>query len=1064
MTTSERRASRSRIYACWRVLFAIVGGLDCSCFCYCYYYHKDYSSDKNHIAPTKMQPPRLCPLQEEWQYHDLNRGDDCYATIEIENSSDTTKTRPPERPLSSPFQNRSLSSLVWQSMPFSYHPSTRKRIVTVDTNNNTGTKTPFRHLDDNVNSYHAFLLLHLGFGILCGIEMILRAIEARRIVFENQAIAAFEEHIAATVAKVYHRRKLLRGKRRFSYYTLRRPSVGTTAPTPTTTSALKRNPYIPSFSFSLPNDTSTAATVRRSHHVVTEGNEASPSTNENNSYDDEGIQYHGETDVVDSKDPNTNNDDDTIDMDDEAANERNIRLFLQSTFRLWLPIGVTCFFWLSLLPFQAYYRIIRIFLNDCFNYPIGNICTDGNGGWDEDELLDGDRHCDIDCSDRYGSHTAAACYVETLGSDTAWATLWITTFLAQWTEICEGINDYLMTAVWKRYLLGGLFQTHAHKKLHKILLNKPKLIWFRLGRILNIVKWVRFAGPLARMVLKLQDQLRMGYSIFQKVRSVRTNRERRLQRPSLLLRDLRRIESFHKIETTIASWPSQCSMLLETLAKEASQYSAPTSVTKTSSMATFHAEEFLRKSRERGRQIKRQIQWLQGQLRRGVTEFSSSEVCDRILRLSKDLSKRHLLVDHGDSDHENDEDCDEDKGNENKTGDAASSNKYRSRRSAKSRWYDFLHLENLLSSHDHLISPRSRFSVVWRITVTNCLLLTLARLSVSWYLTQTFHLSFRQVIGRLFVDCGTIEEDTKRKFRFFTDLIQEWHAGLSHAIPFVPFPKESLWILCVPTSRFSKLLLLLGSTMETFIDVVSFLDIFFWFFTGDLDASTGIVVPKAFFGRCILPGTLVQIIDHPTLPDFLPSVLGKLAVVAVELGWSRLVLWSCALVPALVAEVIMPLSAYFFRHFEEIDNGSGGGNNNDLLMTYAESFGYLPTSSSHLLETMPAPLWVRNTHANDRSSQSHSSSDDDDDVDNFRIDGGFVRRLHPGILTPPGSPKRKSLRGLTSPRLHDSSVRFAKDVSTASIEDEYGSPRLYGSSADFDLGLSLSSHTLNDLK
>jgi len=345
---------------------------------------------------------------------------------------------------------------------------------------------------------------------------------------------------------------------------------------------------------------------------------------------------------------------------------------------------------------------------------------------------------------------------------------------------------------------------------------------------------------------------------------------------------------------------------------------------------------------------------------------------------------------------------------------------------------------------------------------------------VSWHLTQTFHLSITQVISRLFVNCGTIEEDTKRKFRFFTDLIEEWHAGLSRTVPLVPFPKDSLWILCVPTSWFSKLLLLLGSALETFIDVVSFLDIFFWFFTGDLDPSTGIVVPKPLFSRCILPGTLVQVIDHPTLPNVLPSLLANLAAFAAELGWSRLVLWSCALVPALVNDFFMPASAYFFRHLEESHDGDDGDSvdNNDLLMTYAESFGYLPTRSTQTLERTMTPLLLRGSPKIDiKTNETYSSNVEDDDEDgdyNRDVDGhtnhgllrpssfGYQRnRVASGILSAPGSPRRAVLR--------ESSVRFAKEVSTEFDEGEHERPPLYGSLADFNIGLSLSSHNLDDL-
>ena len=340
---------------------------------------------------------------------------------------------------------------------------------------------------------------------------------------------------------------------------------------------------------------------------------------------------------------------------------------------------------------------------------------------------------------------------------------------------------------------------------------------------------------------------------------------------------------------------------------------------------------------------------------------------------------------------------------------------------------------------------------------------------MSWFLTQTFHLSISQVIGRLFVDCGNTKEATRRKFKFVTDLFEEWHVGLSRAIPLVPFPKDSLWILCVPTSNFSKLLLLLGSAIESFIDVVSFLDIFFWFFTGDLDVSTGIIVPKPFFGRCILPGTVVQVIDHPTLPHFLPSVMGNLATLASKLGWSRLVLWACALLPALAVEVVLPLSSYFFRHYEDTIkwDGRGGGrspnNNSDILMTYAESFGYLPTCKSVLLDRPPiSPRLFQEAEEDNNWGENQSSSDNDDQDGSDDIDVSvslWPSLVHKGILTPPGSPRR-NMR-------NDSSVRFSKDlplVATKDSSEDGSSSRLfYGSSADFDIGLSLSSHDLDDL-
>ena len=356
----------------------------------------------------------------------------------------------------------------------------------------------------------------------------------------------------------------------------------------------------------------------------------------------------------------------------------------------------------------------------------------------------------------------------------------------------------------------------------------------------------------------------------------------------------------------------------------------------------------------------------------------------------------------------------------------------------------------------HVVSlscTRRFFYIVLHCTV-NCgihQLLELTRLSISWYLTKTFHLSITQVISRLFVDCSNIPEETKNLFRFVTDRIDEWHAGLAHAIPLVPFPKDKLVILCVPTSQSSRLFLLAGSAMEVFIDVVSFLDIFFWFFTGDLDGETGLVVPKAFFGRCILPGTLVQILDHPTLPEVLPSLLGRAASTTMSIGWSRVIRWLCALVPALKILVGRPLSAYFFRHFEEntdadsssANGGVGGAVSGDLLMKYAESFGYLPqrkssslvvsgstASSAAQLRPQPAIDTHRGpwNHGSDERSDESSTEAVADNGANHHHDSAFTLTAYDqeresfssslatiqGIrTTPPASPVRSVLRSPT---------------------------------------------------
>ena len=73
MASSERKPSRSRLRDFWRILFAIVGILDCSCYYYSYYQRNEYLSEKNAVAKQKRRPPMSCSRREERQGYDERR-------------------------------------------------------------------------------------------------------------------------------------------------------------------------------------------------------------------------------------------------------------------------------------------------------------------------------------------------------------------------------------------------------------------------------------------------------------------------------------------------------------------------------------------------------------------------------------------------------------------------------------------------------------------------------------------------------------------------------------------------------------------------------------------------------------------------------------------------------------------------------------------------------------------------------------------------------------------------------------------------------------------------------
>lgn len=155
--------------------------------------------------------------------------------------------------------------------------------------------------------------------------------------------------------------------------------------------------------------------------------------------------------------------------------------------------------------------------------------------------------------------------------------------------------------------------------------------------------------------------------------------------------------------------------------------------------------------------------------------------------------------------------------------------------------------------------------------MTNCLMLELFRLCTSWHLSRSFSISLPQIMTMLIVECKP-DEKTKNRLALITDKINQLRRQIYDFFPFVG-PKPVDMGICIPSGPQASLVFSMGRMMEVFADSVAFIDIFVWFATGDIEAETHIVIPKPFFSRCILPGTLVQVLDHPTVPNLMPDIV-----------------------------------------------------------------------------------------------------------------------------------------------------------------------------------------------
>jgi len=71
--------------------------------------------------------------------------------------------------------------------------------------------------------------------------------------------------------------------------------------------------------------------------------------------------------------------------------------------------------------------------------------------------------------------------------------------------------------------------------------------------------------------------------------------------------------------------------------------------------------------------------------------------------------------------------------------------------------------------------------------------------------------------------------------------------------------------------------------------VISFLDVFITFFTGELSEQTGVLWPKKFFKRWILPGVLLQLLVNPNMKD-VAGIIKNFNPVLIQC-------WTCQIVP-----------------------------------------------------------------------------------------------------------------------------------------------------------------------
>ena len=105
------------------------------------------------------------------------------------------------------------------------------------------------------------------------------------------------------------------------------------------------------------------------------------------------------------------------------------------------------------------------------------------------------------------------------------------------------------------------------------------------------------------------------------------------------------------------------------------------------------------------------------------------------------------------------------------------------------------------------------------------------------------------------------------------------------------------------------------------IGIVCFMDVWVTFFTGELHPENGLLIPKSFFNRWILPGLVLQLLVNPqmeTTSKYVGKLLANIIYVGPVRGWR----WMAALWYPLLRTLVRVVEIYIWRPLVQQQNQS----------------------------------------------------------------------------------------------------------------------------------------------
>ena len=189
----------------------------------------------------------------------------------------------------------------------------------------------------------------------------------------------------------------------------------------------------------------------------------------------------------------------------------------------------------------------------------------------------------------------------------------------------------------------------------------------------------------------------------------------------------------------------------------------------------------------------------------------------------------------------------------------------------------------------HLFKPNTTFAVGWKALTVTCLIFELIQLLFSSSLEQIENRTIDKLISQASL-CNTSSPSSQQVTQLATKLIIPVKNHFFKLVLQKDILSNSPQAICAAVPLWTRIISvfinIITRLMITIVRVVSFIDVFVTFFTGEIDERSGALVPKPFFTRWFIPGVGLQLLVNPTMKGF-RFVIQQLYQFCCDVGASR---------------------------------------------------------------------------------------------------------------------------------------------------------------------------------